>query len=538
MLKRKPVWLALAATLATVASAQAQEQSWRVVMGTDARVSVAGLPAGSRSFSSDDYSIGDVGQGLVGMRMISPSAGYWAMKAGSWVQLAKLAVTGAMGPGRTGAEADHVFKDLNTDTGYAGADGQRAIVARAGLPNDSLNATWGVWRWDLNRNIEVARALTDGALGPALGAGWIFKNTSDMTVRQMKGGQTLINASVVSPGGAEPRYLAKAVPGQGIVGCALRNSTDPNLSPGQGEYFDTTWGMSGAVSVTTDNRVYLTTSTNQRAGTWEVCNGSPRARVATSTTGALGPDVGVSTAVFTELYVNQPGDGGQFSFFGKFRPTGADTPRLGLFWNNGSSNRPLAMNDTGNTHGPGWLDATWNSFNADSLVTAGEWSAFQASVRTAENTTPSGLWRVKANGAPELVALIGLVGQYGPESGRTWDTFQASAVLANGDIVVHARTMPGSENAFWLLKRGAAPKRILKVGQTVSVPTTTGVQQIALSDYSYSSGAFPYSRGNDSWIGADGTMLLRASLTGFGSVLITTSLPNPIDKIFANGFER
>lgn len=538
MLKRKPVSLAVAIALAAVASAQAQEQPWRVVMGSDARVTLPGLPSGSRSFSSDDFSIGDVGQGLVGMRMLSPSAGYWAMRQGNWVQLAKLAVTGAMGPGRAGVEVDHVFKDLNADSAYAGPDGQRGFVARAGLPNDATGATWGVWRWDKSRNIEMARALTDGALGPGLGAGWVYQDSYNITVRQMNGGQSIINAYVTSPGGATPIYLGKAVPGQGVVGCALRNSTDPGLSPGQGEYFDTTWSMSGAVSVTTDNRVYLTTSTNQRAGTWEVCDGNPRARVLTGAPGVLGPDIGVATAVFTNLYPVQPGDGSQFAFFASFRPTSSDSSRTGLFWNDGSGNRALALNDAGNTHAPGWLGATWNGFSTDSLVSAGEWSAFQASVRTPENTTPSGLWRVKAGGAPELVALLGLTGQYGPEAGRTWDAFQASAVLANGDVVVHARTMPGSESAFWLLKRGAAPKRILRVGQTVSVPTTTGMQQIALSGYNYGSGAFPYGRGNDGWIGADGSMLLRATLTGFGSVLITTSLPNPIDKIFAYGFER
>lgn len=545
MSKKTLLAAAVAAALALPALAPAQDVPWRVVIGSSSSITALGLPSGSRSFT--DFAIGDVGNGYFGVRMTGPDTaqGYWASRQGTWTQYLKTGVTGATtGPGRTGAEAGHVFQDYVTDQGYAGADGQRAYVARAGAPGDTTNATWGVWRWDTTKNVEVARALTDGALGPNLGTGWVFQNSSGFaTPRAMNGGQVLINADVTSPTGLGRRYLSKSVPGQGVVPCALRYSTDPDLAPGivAGDSFDTSWGMGTNLSVTPDNRVYLLAATNQgRDGIWEVCDGAPRAVVVDNETGARGPDIGLATATFVDFNAAQPADGDQFYFFASYRPTSSDSSRWGLFWHDGASNRPLAMNDAANVYGPGWQNATWNSFSTSSLTSAGEWTVFQASIRVpADGATPSGLWRAKAGGTPELVALLGIAGAYGPEANRTWDSFYGNAVLANGDVLVDARTQPGSEYALWLLKRGAAPRRILKAGQSVSVPTGSGVQQAALTSYSIPSGAATYNRGADGWISADSSMVIEANLNGFsGRVLITSTPDNPIDKIFANGFER
>jgi hypothetical protein len=544
MSKKTQLAAALVAALAAPSFALAQDVPWRVVIGSSSAITGPGLPSGSRSFT--DFAVGDVGRGYVGVRMTGPDTalGYWALRQGTWTQYVKDGVTGsAVGPGRTGAEAGHVFQDYASNQGYAGVDGQRAFLALAGAPGDTTNATWGVWRWDTARNIEIARASTDGPLGPNLGAGWVFQNNSGfVTPRAMSGGQVLLNTNVTSPTGLDRRYLAKGVPGQGIVPCALRYSTDPNLAPGivAGDSFDTAWGMDGNLSVTPDNRVYLAATTNQgRDGIWEVCDGAPRARVVDDETGARGPDIGIATATFVGFDPVYPADDGQFYFFASYRPSPSDSSRTGLFWNDGASNRPLAMNDAANVYGPGWQNATWSSFSTDSLTSAGEWTAFQAVIRVpADGATPSGLWRAKAGGTPELVALLDIAGTYGPEANRTWDAFYGNAVLANGDIVVDARTQPGSENALWLLKKDAAPRRILKDGQNVSVPTSTGVQQAAVTSYAIASGAAPYSRGNDVWIAADSSMLIEVSLNGYsGRVLITSTPDNPIDTIFADGFE-
>jgi len=545
MSKKTHLAAALVAVLAAPSFALAQDVPWRVVIGSSSAITNPGLPSGSRTFT--DFAMGDVGNGYVGARMTGPDTalGYWALRQGTWTQYLKTGVTGSsMGPGRTGAEAGHVFQDYAGNQGYAGVDGQRALLALAGAPGDTTNATWGVWRWDTTRNIEIARALTDGPLGPNLGAGWVFQNSSGfVTPRAMNGGQVLLNTDVTSPTGLSRRYLAKSVPGQGIVPCALRYSTDPNLAPGivAGDSFDTGWGVEGNLSVTPDNRVYLMATTNQgRDGIWEVCDGAPRALVVDDETGARGPDIGIATATFVGFDPVYPADDGQFYFFASYRPSPSDGSRTGLFWNDGASNRPLAMNDAANVYGPGWQNATWSSFSTDSLTSAGQWTAFQATIRVpADGATPSGLWRVQAGGTPELVALLDIAGAYGPEANRTWDSFYGNAVLANGDIVVDARTQPGSEYALWLLKKGAAPRRILEDGQNVQVPTSTGTQQAAVTSYTIASGAAPYSRGNDVWISADSSMLVEVNLNGYsGRVLITSTPDNPIDKIFADGFQR
>lgn len=544
-MSKKTHLAAAVAVLCAPAFAHAQDLRWRAVIGASSAITVPGLPAGNRSFN--DFAISDAGKGLSGVRMTAPDSaqGYWALRQGVWTQYVRNGVTGAvMGPARGGAEAGHVFQLHVTDQGHAGGDGQRAFAARAGAPGDTINATWGAWRWDTTKNIEIARALTDGALGPNLGAGWIFENSSDfVTPRAMNGGQVLLNANVTSPTGLGRRYLAKSVPGQGIVPCALRYSTDANLAPGivAGDSFDTAWGMTSNLSVSPDNRVYLVAATNQsRDGIWEVCDGAPRALAVDNVAGALGPDIGLEGAIFTDFEPVHPTDGNQFHYFARYRPAPGDASRTGLFWYDGATHRALAMNDAANVHGPGWEDATWTRFGTGTLTAAGTWSAFQATIRVpADGATPDGLWRVQAGSSPELVALLDIPGAYGPEPGRSWDTFYGNAVLANGDIVIEARTQPGSDHALWLLKKDAAPRRILAVGQSVSVPTSTGVQQAAVTSYSIASGAHPYDRGVDGWIAADSSLLVEVGLNGYtGRVLIGAMSGNPLDRIFANAFER
>jgi hypothetical protein len=538
----------LATAFMQVPLATAQDVPWRAVIGSSGSITVPGLPAGNRSFT--DFAISDAGKGYAGVRMTGPdtAAGYWALRQGNWTQYVKNGVTGAaMGPGRTGAEAGHVFHTYITDQGYAGADGQRAFAARAGAPGDTTNATYGVWRWDTTKNIEIARVLTDGALGPNLGADWTFDNSSDfVTPRSMNRGQVLLNTNVNTPTGLVRRYLAKSVPGEGIVPCAMRYSTEPALAPGivAGDSFDTAWGMNSNLSVTSDNRVYLVATTNQsRDGIWEVCDGAPRARAVdneTNTVGTRGPDIGIATATFVGFESVHPADDDRFYFFATYRPAPDDSSRTGLFWNDGTTNRPLAMNDVANVYGPGWQNATWSYFSVNTLTSAGAWTAFQATIYVpADGATPDGLWRVEAGGTPELVALLDIPGSYGPEAGRTWDSFYGNTVLANGDIIVEARTQPGSEYALWQLKKNAAPRRILKIGQSVSVPTSTGVQQAAVTGYTIASGAHPYSRGADGWIASDSSMLIEATLNGYsGRILISGMTGNPLDRIFAYDFEH
>lgn len=523
--------------------AVAQSVPWRAVIGDNSGVTVPGLPAANRGVT--DELLGDLGKGYVGVRITSPDSaqGYWAMKQGSWTQYTKYGVTGAQGPGRTGTDATHVFLSINSGGSGAGADGQRVFIARAGAPDNTNTATWGLWRWDTTKNVEIARGATDAdPLGPHLGDDWVFQNdssTSFQGARAMNGGQVLIDAFVTSPTNATRRYLAKSVPGQPMLPCAMKDSTDRALAPNltDGDTFDTSWGFSD-ITVTPDNRVYAELdASNSRVGIWELCSGAPRAVIVNNETGARGPDIGIGTAVFTGFNPVHPGQPGSLYFFANFRPTPSDTSRTGLFHHDGASSKPLAMNDDAGVYGPNWRGTTWNSFDTSSLTSAGEYTAFQAQVRSSDGGNPWGLWRVRAGGTPQLVAIRG-INETGPEAGRQWDTFYGNAVLANGDIIAQARTQPDSEYALWLLKNdGSAPRRILKAGQSVSVPTASGVVQAAVSSYEVPGGAAPYSRGGDSWIGADGSLLISVSLATYGSAMITALPSNPIDAIFANGFD-
>ncbi len=544
MSNRTPLIVAIVAALAIPSLALAQDVPWKVVLSTDARVTVPGLPAGSRSFS--DEQIGHVGAGTIGARLTGPSnaIGYWTLKQGTWTQFTKTGVSGAtFGPGRTGSEAGHVFASVLSGGTSIGIDRQRAFIASAGVPNDSNTTTWGVWRWDTANNVELVRGLVEGAKGPNLGflgSGWVYQNSYSTfaNTASMNAGQVLINGYVTSPSGQSRQYLAKSVPGQPVTPCALRNATDSSLAPGlaAGDYFDTTWSFS-SLSVTPQGHVYGALSTNQgRVGIWKLCEGAPQALVVNNETGARGPDIGIATATFVNFGSANPGNDDDFNFFAAFRQSPGATSQLGLFWHDGTTNRPLAFNDAGNVYGPHWNDATWSSFNNYSLSTAGEWSAFQGAARASDGGTPSGLWRVHSGGSPELVALIGLV-QYGPEPNRTWDAFFGNSVLANGDIIVEARTQPGSEYAVWLLKKDGTKQRILKLGQAISVPTANGVIQTSVFSYQVPSGAASYSRGTDSWIGADGSIVLRVGLNSYGTALITALPSNPVDKVYANGFD-
>lgn len=535
---------AVAAVMAHGPLASAQTVPWRVVIGDSASVTVPGLPASSRGVT--DELLGDLGKGYVGVRLTSPDTaqGYWALKQGTWTQYTKYGVNTAQGPGRSGTEAGHVFSTINSGGSGAGADGQRIFIARAGVPNDNTTASWGIWRWDTTKNVEIARGgVSTGALAPNLGDAWIYQNDSSSSfvgARAMNGGQVLIDAYVTSPTGATRRYLSKSVPGQNIMPCAIKDATtDRRLAPGlaDGDYFDTSWSFSD-LSVTPDNRVFGALSASSGNGIWELCSGdAPRALVRNNEAGARGPDIGIATAVFVGFDPAHPGEPGSVYFFASFRPTPSDLSRTGLFWHDGTSAKPLAMNDAAGTYGPNWRGSTWNSFDTGSVTSAGPYAAFQAQVRTDDGGNPSGLWRVRAGGVPQLVAMRN-INETGPETGRQWDTFYGNAVLANGDIIVQARTQPGNEYALWLLKNDGSPaRRVLKVGQSVSVPTASGTAQAVVNDYTVPSGAAAYSRGGDSWIGADGSLLIEAVLANYGTTMITATPSNPIDKIFANGFD-
>lgn len=536
MSKRKLITTACLLALATpYAGAQAQ---WQVIAGDDGRIVASNLPDGTNRLISDYY-LGDAGGDQVGFRVASPTnlGGYWASRQGVLTRYTELNNGGFRGPGRSGSEANHVFLSIASEWGAASSDGQRAFAGRAGDPANTANASYGLWRWDTVRNVEVARSFIEGTLGPGLGSGWVFPNSSTFaTARMMIGGQMLISSTVNNVAVGDRLLLTKHVPGQGNRPCMMRNSTDPALGPGLGSsVFDTSWTFAD-LAVTPLGRVYGSfQASGSRGGIWEICNGAPQALVLDDVTDTRGPSIGISTATFTsDVYPPYPGVPGTFAFFSWFRTTPSASSEFGLFLHNGSRNVPLAYNDPAGTYGPNWANSTWTNFDTATLSTGGEYAAFAASVRTAAGGSASGFWRIRRGSRPELVALIGSPSQYNPEPNRSWASFGASAVLSNGDILLEARTDPGSTLALWLLERGnPTPRKILEPGQIINFTTTTGAAQAAVSSFDLTNGGATYSRGSDSWVGADGTVLVVANLSGYGEVALKA---RPSDRLFGDGF--
>ncbi|HEY6940071.1 hypothetical protein [Dokdonella sp.] len=538
---------ALAIAFAHVPPAAAQVVTWRAIAGQSGSVVTPNLPAGvDRTFS--DVSIGSAGAGMVGLRVSSPSgsSGYWARRDGVLARYVQAGVTGPLGPGRGAGEAGHVFLSYVLGWSEAGPDGQRVFAARAGDPAlGDAQASWGVWRWDGTKNVEIARALTDGALGPGLGAGWRFKDASDFAgARMLAGGRALLVATVTTPATATRDLVALHVPGSGNLPCALEDSTDPALSPGlvAGDSFPADWGGSlSAFAVGAEGAIYARLATsNSREGIFQLCDGAPRALVADEVTGALGPELGVGTAYFSSFYgPPKPADAGRVFFVATGRLASGGASFGGLFHHDATGNRPLALNGDTGDFSPHWLDSTFTSIDEYSLTAAGEWAAFEANLHTGDGASPIGLFRVRPGEPPEPVAIIGADVPYAPEANRTWSNFRASAVLANGDIVLEAYTNPSNEYALWLLKRGAAPRRVLRAGDVAQVPTASGVVQAAVNSFAPAGGGgtAQYDRGADAWIGADGAILVSASVNGYGTALLTATPSNPVDRIFRDGFD-
>jgi hypothetical protein len=542
MFKTRSMWALLAFASPPIA---AQAPAWQVVAGENGQVVAGNLPAGTTRDITDAW-VGDIGDSLFGFRVTSPSSitGYWARHNGQLSRYTQLNTAGALGPGRSGAEAAHVFLSIDSGWGGASPDGQRNFLARASDPAAALNASYGLWRWNGIRNIEVARGSTNAALGPGLGSNWVFENSGDFaTARMLNGGAMLISAKVLGAGGSTSQVVVRHAAGLGNLPCMQSGAVDPALAPGlaAGETFLNFTNGIGRMSVSTVGQIHARLATSgSREGLWELCNGAPRAVALTGESGSRGPEVGAATAVFTGFGFNAPQSSsvGGLVFFANWRVP-PDGSRLGLFRHDGFSNRGIAFTEASGYYGPNWLSSSWRTFNTDSLAVAGEYAAFIASVDTPEGGTPSGLWRVRSGERPELMALIGLsVVPYEPEPGRTWRSFSAVAVLSNGYVVVEANTDPGNTKDIWLLRAGLAPQRLLSTGQVINVPTSQGPATGSISSFDVFDGGANYSDGTDTWIAADGTLYVSANTANLGRLLITTKLavPNP-DIVFASGFE-
>lgn len=521
----------------------AQPIEWQVAAAEDGRIVFPGLPTGTNR-NIGNAALGNAGQTLYNLRINLPStlAGYWVWRNGTMTRYARLSSTGVDGPGRSGAEAGHVFTFFPNDNGESGPDGQLSFLASAADPAISGTTTYGLWRWNGVRNVEVVRSLTDGPLGPGLGAGWYFPNNEFVVARQMVGGNLLLHAEVRSPDTSASRLVTRHRPGIGNQACMRTGTSEPDLAPGltPGDSFDNISSGLARFSVNAYGTVHARLpASGSRSGFWALCNGSPRALVADDVTGRLGPDVGLAAAVFSSFASTPPhASGSQALVYWANWHVPPAASRLGLFRYDGQRNLGIAYNDSDGFFGPNWEGSTWSGFDTDSLSVSGEFAAFAAGVNTTSGTGVDGLWRVQAGQRPEPLALIGVIGALAPEPGRQWRAFDSVATLANGDVLVNARTNPGDIRDLWLFRQGQPHRKLLSIGDALVLPTSTGNVATTISSLSIPAGGARPGSGVDGWVGEDGSLLIRVAVPNYGTMYITGDLgPVRPDRLFDSGMQ-
>jgi hypothetical protein len=544
---------------------------WRVALSSsDPGISLPQLPAGHGVVGAG---LADGGAGVLGFQLRPFNAtapdGNWFERGGALAAYAQVGATGALGPGRSGAESSHVFRRLYY--GDSAGEGARAFGATANDPSaDPGDASLGIWLWDGKKNVEIARLGTDGPLGPGLGSGLVYKSLhhvddtdNDVNVWMLPNRRVLFAGRIGTSSGVGNDGLSVHTPGVGNAPCMLIGSTDADVGPGiSAAAFS---GISARKAVSPRGEVYALASARPVAGApagwfgsdgiWQFCDGAPRPGVLTGFTGEYGPGFDEDTAVFGGDanglwgYVAPSLPGSYFFSSGGRMSTASGAPAFfGLFHHDAAArrNRPLVLENSQGRYGPQIDGYVFNtSVVPYNVKAAGRYAALQTSVSPVGNASARfpGLWRIDVDGTVEPVALSGDTGAYAPAPGRIWNgTFYRFAIFDNGDIVTAASTKNVADGttavSWWRLRRGAAPVEILKTGDLVQVPTPGGVVERAVTglDPQYQV-ALPLSAGRDVWFTANGNMLIGdVTIQGFESTTtILRGVAAQPDYLFATG---
>jgi hypothetical protein len=529
----KTSWV-LVASLACGTSSHAQPVTWRVLVDQNRGI-YPGLPDSvPRPFL--DAVLARSGNDQFGMRFQLPYgiAGHWAWRQDSWMRFAANDSSGnaVLGPGRVGSEAADVFLEFGQASVVIAADGQRAFRARAGTSPSPASATWGVWRWDTARNVEIARGGNDGVLGPGLGSGWSYVIDTLTQPRHFMGeqGTVVLDSSLLGPANASERAVVIHAPGANPHACTVSNSSNPEHSPGvdPGDRF--AGGFSPwSVAMTRGNRVLFSASTDKgRFGLWEVCQGAPRALMVSSEPGVRGPDIDVATAVFVSTAEGvRDGKDGATYFRAYFQRAIGQPSQYGLFWFDGQRHRPLVLGDDMGRFGPQIEGARWGDADLPfwSSPDDGEYVIVKAHVVLADGQHTNGYWRVRPGERPQPLILISVPGAFAPAPGQVWTNIIDAAPIAGGDVLVVASTDVDPIPALWHVSAGKPPSKILEVGQSVNVSmgpdfapepqAVTSFDTITEAD--------------------DGTLMVVARLAYQQRAILTAKLP--MDHVFRGGFD-
>ncbi|MBX3724898.1 MAG: hypothetical protein KF823_03170 [Xanthomonadales bacterium] len=549
MLRR--LLLLAAGSLAQAAQSQPTDPAWQVVLANSGAdlVLPALLPAPA-SFELRQVSLGDADGGIGFTRWTGSSQqALWAQRLGTLVPYAELLATGQLGPGRTGAESGHAFRTLwwRQD---AGAGPHRVFGARAGDPTQPVDAaTFGIWTWNGQRNLEIARLAAAGALAPGFDPGiefTSFGNTASAgypNARALPDGRTLIQASVT--GGW--RALVAHSPGTGNRGCLLEGSSHPAWSPGieANAFFHAgangsliqfpAAGSGGEVLVAAAWRV--TGSGSNRFGVFRICAGPPTALALSGVSGAQGPGLADPGAVITEFGSVRAGYDGSAFFWA--RGTGAGGSFIGGFHHAGGLNRPLWLNGTQGDLGPGYATYSFDQGSAPILQAAGGVALLNTTIRPAAGTTSvRGLWRIVPGQSPQPLAIVGDTGAYSPAPGRAWRSFAHTQVLDDGTVLILAEVGNPVAVGVWRLTPGAAPVQVLAVGDPVRVPTPSGLQMRAVTGIIDTFFDTP-EPGIDGWASRQGELLVRANVEGLPGTaqVVLRGRPARGDRLFGHGFD-
>jgi hypothetical protein len=539
---------------ALVAPAYAADLRFTAVLNTPvANLAPNNLPA-SYTIASNSPSIADQGAGDLGFLLTNAAAanGHWSNMTGPLRQFAAINVADATGPGRTGAEAGHVFFEWNGASDSSG-NGRRSFIARAGSQLQPASvATWGVYQFNGTANAEIARVGNVGALGPNLAAGWQFNTSGNPFDRVLPVGtnRVVITATVDSPTNSFLSGIVMHVTGTGNVGCAAINLTGP-LAPGA----NLTFNQLNATVASKTGQVYtrgrqVDSSFINSEGIWRICDGSPVAKALSRVTGPLGPGLAVSTGIFTQIQNSiapAVGDSLYFGAAGQETVGSGAVPFDGIFHHDGSTNTPVALRSVQGPLGPKFPGFVFSQFSGIDLQAAGPYGLMRTFINGVVTTSDSreGLWRVTRSGGAEPIALIATDGALAPNSTRRWSAFFNQAIVENGDVLVIANTNLAAggdlRRGLWRLRPNRAPESVMTVGDRVTVNTASGPQLLAITEVTTVVPGFGLTQayaGEDAWVNSDGSALVEVNLAGYGnSSFYVRGLATNADVSFADGFE-
>ena len=555
--------------LSLAAGAHAAAPQWQVVLTPSSNlITLPGIPTpGSYEIALPGPVLSDspIGNLNFVIRLANGYYNLWRELSGALQPYAQLGVTGSTGPGRTGAESGHVFRRLtNASTSYVFSDTNqqdaRVFTGYAGAPAASLdNSPIGAWISTSAGNTEFARFATDGALGPALGAGWSFQSTGGPnifgTLHALPNGAVLVQANVRSPIPPNLPYIAlvRHQPGVGNVACSVTQSTNPAWAPGVlgTDFFESIRYASSSPrgEVYAAGNIARMTPIAVRNGIWQFCAGAPQLKAINDSTGALGPNIpGSVGAVFTSILPNiAPSIAGSFYFTGKSENT-APTFK-GIFHHSLGSNRPVLLNGVEGAFGPQVAGFVFDTILEYDPIAAGPFGVTRATIRpVAGSTSTTGLWRLRPDGGAEPVAIIGNTGAFAPAPGRVWRDLDLFNIFENGDVIIQAASTNPPDLldtvSVWRIRPGRAPEEILKKGDLVRTPTATGIVLRAVRGISRpgsGSAAIREYGGDDSWVSASGSALINVSVEPMEGLVFNTpwvrAQVTDLDVVLQDGFE-